>query len=525
MDRRTFVKGAGAVTSLLAAPALAQDLSGKILKFVPQANLSSLDPVWTTATVTSNHGYYVYDTLFGLDMSLKVQPQMAEGYEVSPDGRVYRIKLREGLKFHDGSPVRSIDCTSSLKRWSQRDTFGQLLSKVVDSYVVVDDRSFEIRLTRPFPHLLAAIAKADTPPFMMTEAHATTDPRKQITEVMGSGPYKFIAKEYNSGSLAVYEKFDGYKPRNEPPSRNAGGKVAHFERIEWRIITDPSTAASALIKGEVDWWERPAADLHPLLAKSPNITREATDPTGRMAILRFNALHPPFDNPAVRKAIRLAVNQEDYMRATQGDDTSAWKTCRNMWGIGTPYHKGEFTDLMPQNLDQARAALKASGYANEKVVIINPTDFPDIGPLGLVSHDLLKKLGMNVDLVDSDWGTVVQRRSNREGVDKGGWSMFHTTGPVIGWSNPALNFMTRGQGAAGWFGWWSNPKAEELTQEWLAATDDASQSKAAVELGRLTVEEAGTIPLGQFTIKTAYRKNLSGMLPGSAPYPWGLKRI
>jgi peptide/nickel transport system substrate-binding protein len=333
-----------------------------------------------------------------------------------------------------------------------------------------------------------------------------------------------MAAEFNSGSRVVYEKFDGYVPRSEPPSRNAGGKIAHFPRIEWQIIPDPSTAANALLKGEVDWWERPTADLHPLLKKSPDIIREVTDTTGRMAILRFNTLHPPFDKATVRQAVRLAVKQDDYMLATQGEDTTAWKTCRSLWGRGSTYYQGEQEDLMPQSLDKAKAALATSGYAGEKIVVINPADFPDIGPLGIVTVDLLKKIGMNVDLVEMDWGSVVKRRSSKDAPWNGGWSVFHTTGPVVGWGNPALNYLARGQGDSGWFGWWKDEKAEALTQEWLYAADEAGQMKAAAEMGRRGLEEAPTVPLGQFTITTAFRNGLTGMLPGSAPYPWGLKR-
>jgi peptide/nickel transport system substrate-binding protein len=526
MKRRTFLKGAaaGLMAPALAAPTFAQGAKSTLLKFAPQANLSALDPIWTTATVTNNHGYYVFDTLYGADMDFKPQPQMAEGHEVLNDGKTWRITLREGLTFHDGTPVRAADCVASLKRWCQRDSYGQLLAKVVESWQAIDERNFEIRLTRAFPTMLDALAKVDSPPFIMPERLAATDAAKQVPEMVGSGPYRFAASEYVSGSRVVYEKFAGYKPRAEPPSRNAGGKTGHFERIEWQVLPDPATAAAALMKGEIDWWERPLTDLQPMLAANPEIKREATDTSGRMAIMRLNHLQAPFDNPKVRAAVRMAVNQEDYMRATQGDDTTLWQTCRSLWPRGTPYYAGEQEDLMPQSLDKAKAALAASGYNGEKVVVINPTDFPDIGPLGQVTGGLLQRLGMNVQMADSDWGTVIQRRGSRESVDKGGWSIFHTTGPASGWSNPALSVLVRGQGAKGWFGWWENAGAEKLAEEWLYASDAAGQKKAAVALARLALEDVATIPLGQFVIRTAYRANLTGMLPGSAPYPWGLRR-
>ena len=372
--------------------------------------------------------------------------------------------------------------------------------------------------------MLDCLAKSDQPPVIMPERLAKTDANTQVTEMVGSGPYRFVASGYVSGSRVVYEKFDGYKPRSEPPSRNSGGKVAHFKRIEWHILPDPATAAAALMQGEIDWWERPLSDLQSMLASNSDITQEVIDKAGRGAIMRLNHLQAPFNNPKVRAAVRMAVKQEDYMRATQGDDTSLWQTCRSLWWRGTAYHDGEEEDLMPQSLDKARAALKESGYNGEKVVIINPTDFPDIGPLGEVTFELLKQLGMNVEMAASDWGTVVQRRGSRESVDKGGWSIFHTTGSAINWGNPAMSSLVRGQGEKGWFGWWTSAKAEALAEEWLYAPDEAAQRKAAKTLARLALEEVATIPLGQFLSRTAYRKSITGMLAGSAPYPWGIKR-
>jgi len=522
LHRRAFL---GASAALLAAPALAQGSKGNsTLRFIPQANLSALDPIWTTATVTANHGYYVFDVLYSVNAAGEVKPQMAEGHEVLDDGRRWRIRLRPNLKFHDGEPVRAADCVASLKRWAVRDGFGQLLAKVVEEWRAADDRTIEIRLTRPFPQLLMAIGKPDANvAFIMPERLAKTDANKAITEMVGSGPYRFLADQYNSGSRVVYEKFDGYVPRDEAPDSAAGGKVANFQRIEWMIIPDPATAAAALMNGEADWWERPLADLQPMLASNRDIRREVTDKAGRMALMRLNCLHPPFNDVKVRRAVLQSVIQENYMRASQGDDTSTWTETRSIFPKHTPYYE-DHPDLMPGDLDKARATLKESGYTDQKTVIINPTDFPDIGPLGQVTADALKRIGMNVELAESDWGTVIQRRGSREAVEKGGWSIFHTTGPSSFYGNPAMSPLIRGQGADGWFGWWKNDRAEALTEEWLYATDEAAQRKAALELGRLGLEEVSTIPLGQFTIRTAFRKDISGILEGPAPFPWNVKR-
>ena len=528
MHRRSLLRaGAGlAAGSGLAAPGLAQPARAATLRFVPQANLTALDPIWTTAIVTQMHGYHVYDTLYAMDAQLRPLPQMAEGHEVSADGRVWRITLRPGLRFHDGEPVRGRDCAASLARWAKRDPFGQILAASVDAWRAPDDRTLEIHLKRPFPLLLDALAKPDANvPFIMPERLAVTDASAQIAEVTGSGPYRFVRDEFVSGSRVVYARNEAYTPRGEAADGASGGKIAHFPRIEWHILPDPATAAAALQAGEVDWLDQPLSDLIPTLTRNRNIQVGVLNDAGIMSIMRLNHLQAPFNNPRVRQAVALAVDQADYMRSTLGDDRSVWRECRSLFPCGTPYGIEDLSPLnaAPRSLDRARAALQASGYAGEKVVIINPTDFPLIGPHGQVTADRLKRIGMNVELAETDWGTVVQRRVRTEPVERGGWSIFHTYGSSLAYLNPAVSSLVKGPGATGWFGWYDSPRAQDLIQSWFDAPDAARQQSLANEINRLAQDDVATIPLGQFTIRSAWRRSITGMLKGSMPYPWGVR--
>jgi peptide/nickel transport system substrate-binding protein len=530
MHRRSLLK-AGAAGLLaapgisafgLAAPAIAQ--KAQVLRFVPQANLTLLDPIQTTATVTANHAYYVFDTLYSMGPDGTAKPQMAEGHTVSADRLVWTIKLREGLKFHDGEPVRSADCIASIERWCKPDPFGQLLADAVDRYKVVDDRSFEVHLKRPFPLLILALGKPDARiPFIMPERLAKTSADKGVTEMVGSGPYRFLAKEYVSGSRMVYEKFDGYVPRSEKVVWATGGKIAYFPRIEWSIIPDAATIGAALQNGEIDWWEQPLADLLPQLARDKNITLQVDQPWGRGSYIRMNELQAPFNNVKVRRAAQMAVRQEDYMRATFGDDQSLWRVCKDVFPYGTPYYTGQDAELMKGDLALAAKMLKESGYNGEKVVIINPTDFPQIHPLGVVTADTLKKIGMNVDLQETDWGTVVQRRTRTEAVEKGGWSIFHSFSSASSMATPATSGILTATGKRGWFGWWDNAEAVRLTNEWLNAPDEAAQKTAAHALSHVAMTDAATVVVGQWFGKTAFRNSITGVLQGVAPYPWNVR--
>src|SRR6478735_2333553 len=229
----------------------------KVLKFIPQADLRILDPIATTAYITRNHGYMVYDTLFAMDEKFQVKPQMLDKYEMSKDKLTYTFTLRDGLKFHDGAPVRSADCIASIERWAKRDVFGQRLAELTEAWTAVDDKTFRLKLKKPFAYVLEALGKpSSNVPFIMPERIAKTDAFTAITDATGSGPFKFVKEEWVPGSKVVYVKNTDYVPRKEPPSWAAGGKVVKVDRVEWIYIPDAATAAAALNAGEVDWWQQ-----------------------------------------------------------------------------------------------------------------------------------------------------------------------------------------------------------------------------------------------------------------------------
>lgn len=522
MKRREFLAAAGAAT-LAPRITLAQKAQRPLI-FVPTADLSSLDPIWTTTQSVQSHGYYVFDTLFGVDGKLNPQLQMAESYTISDDGRTWLIRLRENLWFHDGEPVLARDCAASLQRWSKRDVFGQTVATFTDEFGVQDDRTIKVTLKRPFPLLASALGKPNgMVPFIMPERIAKTDPNVQVKEMIGSGPYRFLKEEFVSGSSVGYAKFEKYVPRSEPPDWTSGGKVPHVERIRWQVITDVATAAAALQAGEVDWMEQVPPDLLPLLRRRGKVTISTTNPIGYMGVMRFNHLHPPFNDVRIRRAVLLGLPQEDYMRAVTGNDDEAWKYCKALFPCGTPYGQELGTDLMRGDLNAARKAIEAAGYAGEKVVVLNPADVPSISPFGHVTYDYFQKLGFNVEFVDTDWGTLVQRRNSKAAPDQGGWSVFHSWWIATSIAHPAISTVLRGLGDKGWPGWYSNEKIEALTAEWLTAPTEEERTQLATAVHQEALATVPTAPLGRFFLYTAYRNTLTGMVPGTSPYPWGLR--
>lgn len=524
MHRRTLLAGLAAAPAL-AHPALAQSASSRTLVFVPQANLTSLDPVWTTATVTRNYAYLVFDTLYGTDDTLQPRPQMAEGETVDDDGRTWSIRLREGLWFHDGTPVLGRDCVASLARWMKRDSFGQSIGALLDAMDAPDDRTVRLRLKRPFPPLLKALAKTQpSPTVIMPERIARTDPFTQITEVVGSGPFRFVKDEYNPGSRAIFARFDKYVPRTEAPSSVTGAKRVLVDRVEWRIIPEAQTAANALRSGEVDWLEMPIPDLLPSLKADKGVTVGRLDPYGLYPVLRPNHLQGPTTNKRVRQAILAAVDSKEVMQAVMGEDSGTYHAPVGCFLPGTPYANESGMDrLGPKPDAEIRAMLKAAGYAGEKLVLLHPTDQPFYDAMSQVVSATLKRVGLNIDDQSMDWGTVVQRRGSKEPLDKGGWSLFCTSFPALDYVDPLSAPALRGNGTA-WYGWPKDDAIEATRAAWIDSTDDAERKRLAATLQAQALDAALFVPLGQYFQSAAWRSSITGHLKAQPPLFWNVQK-
>jgi peptide/nickel transport system substrate-binding protein len=526
MKRRGFLAGTAAMT--LAAPAVRAAGSPTTLKFVPQADIALLDPHFAPALVTRNHAYLVFDTLYGVDDQALPRPQMAAGHLIEDDGKTWKITLRDGLKFHDGAPVLARDAVASLKRWAKRDVCALSVFAGIDDLSAISDKTLQFRLKRPFRLLADLLGKP--PPFapvIMPERFGLTEPGQQVKELVGSGPFKFVMSERVPGSLAVYEKFAGYLPRTDfPPVGTCGPKVAYFDRIEWHTIPDAATAAAALQSGEVDWWEQPTTDLLPLLRKHKDITVDIIDTLGYYAELRFNHLYPPFDNPAIRRALLGAFSQTDMMQAVAGEDRSMWQAGVGFFTPISPFANDAGMDLLnsPRDLAKVKRDLAAAGYNGEKFVFLVPTDLPAINAMSEVAGDVFRKLGMNMDYQALDWATVVQRLNSPEPLNKGGWSLNANYSSGFAPMSPAANPYLRGIGRQSLFGWPTMPKVEELRSAWIDATDPEEQKRLCREIQLQAFRDVPYIPLGAFFFAAAYRKDLTGILKGSIPLFTNVRR-
>jgi peptide/nickel transport system substrate-binding protein len=527
MKRRSFL--AGAATAAFAHPSLAQPAAGgksRTLIYVPQANLTSLDPVWTTALVTRNSAAMIFETLYGRDEKLEPKPQMVMGHQVENNGLRWTMRLRDGLLFHDGEPVLARDCVASLQRWMKRDPIGQTIAGRLDALEAPDDKTLVFRLHKPFASLPYALAKTQPTPAIMPERLANTDPFKQIPEAIGSGPFRFVANEYVAGNLAVFSKFDRYRPRDEPASFAAGGYRVMVDRVEWRIIPDAATASNALATGEIDWLDAPLPDLLPLLRKSSDVVVGPIDIYGTFGGLRPNQLQGPTANQGVRRAMLAAIDQAEVMTAVMGDEKSLYRAPVGFFLPGTPSANDAGMDAVRKrhSTDEIKAMLKQAGYAGERVVLMHPTDQTFYDAMSSVVAASLRRVGINLDEQSLDWGTVVQRRTSREPLDKGGWSLFPYGAPAAEYRDPIFATNLRGNGKDAWFGWPSDDKMEAMRTAWMDSTDGAEQKRLDAEIQARAFETVPFIPLGQYLPPSAWRANLTGILKGAVPVFWNVSK-
>jgi peptide/nickel transport system substrate-binding protein len=526
MRRRSFLTASAAT---LALPAVARAQKARLLKFIPQSDLAILDPVWTTAYVTRNYAYMIYDTLYGQtgkQYGYKCTPQMVAGHVVENDGKSWKLTLRDGLLFHNGEKVLASDCVASIKRWGARDAFGQALMARTDELSAPDDKTIVFRLKQPFSLLPDALGHGASNMCAMMPRHiAESDPFKAITDFVGSGPFRFKSDERVQGSLFVFERFDKYRPREEgEQSFTAGPKVVHFDRVEWHVQPDIGTKAATMQAGEADWWENPPADLLPLLRKA-KVKTEFTDTTAFPFLLRPNHLYPPFDKPEVRRALMGAIDQKEYMIAMNGNDPSLWTVPCGFFPPVSSMASNAGMEALTAKPDYAavKTALEKAGYQGEKVVLMVGTDQPQLNALSPVAADMLKRVGVNVDYQATDWGMVVQRRSLTKPPADGGWNLFITGFSGLDFFTPASHLPLRGNGKGAWFGWPTDPKIEELREAWFDAPDLAAQKKICVEIQLQAFDNVPYWPLGSAQIATAFQPDITGVNEGFVTF-WNVRR-
>jgi len=487
------------------------------------SGLRVLDPILSPPHITRNHGYMIYDQLVAIDADGKIQPQMAS-WVASEDGLTYTFTLRDGLVFHDGAAVTADDVVVSLKRWGARDGAAAFLMAATDSIEATDGRTVTWKLKEQFPLLLQILGKpSSVPAFIMPARVAQTPPTEAIKEYVGSGPFQFVAEEFQPGVKSVYRRFDEYKPRSEPASGLAGGKIVNVDRVEWVTMPDNQTALSSLMAGEIDLIETVKLDLLPILQGDPSIKTEIRDALGYQAILRMNFIHPPFDNVEIRRAALTALGQKEFLDAIIGNPDYYW-LCGAIFGCKSPLGDESGSDSLKAGGDKAKARemLAAAGYDGTPIVILQATDFEELGTAAVIAAAQLREAGFNVDPQPMDWQTLISRRASKNKPSEGGWNIHFSAASAIESNTPIVHPLLPSTGETGWFGWANDPGIEALRAAYLKAATFEEQKEIAVKVQARVLDNVIFIPLGNYAQVQARSERLKDMLGTTIPVFWNI---
>jgi peptide/nickel transport system substrate-binding protein len=485
---------------------------------VLESEVTILDPHVITATITRTFGLHVFDMLFAMNEQGEIKPQMVESYDSSPDKLSWTFVLRDGLKWHDGTPVTAEDCVASLKRWSMRDPLGKMLMADTASLDAADARTLKLVLKQPFPLLLEVLGKPNAPlPVMMPARLAATPADQRIGDPVGSGPFRFLKDQWRPGSAMVLERNPAYVPRKEAPDFLAGGKNVKIDQLTLRVMPDPSTGANALMAGEIDYMQYLPFDMLPLLEKDKGVKLMGLGGIHQFqGNFRLNHAFPPFDNPAVRQVMWKLVDQDATLTAIGVPEQYRSKACPSFWMCGTPLTTDAGASVAKVDLAAAKAELKASGYKGEPVIILEvATDQPDRLARPRPEH---ARRGLHRRTVCRATGRPCWR-----GAPKDGWSMF----PVYSNGTDMYSPLTHFYVAATWHdfpGWSCDNRVPELLKAFTRAATLDERKKIAAEIQVIAYEMVPSLMWGQFTIPSGYRSDLKGLIQSSYAIFWEVDR-
>ncbi|MBP2239003.1 peptide/nickel transport system substrate-binding protein [Sinorhizobium kostiense] len=531
ISRRDLIKlsvyagAALSASSILRAQAASEDT--RVVRVVLDQLPSGFDSHNTTSANTGNHALAIYDMLFAFDSQRVPRPQMIGNWGVSEDRMTYTFALRDGLGFHDGTPVTAADCVASIRRWGAASSAGKLLMERTKDVSKRDDKTFTIVLREPFELLIEALASPSQILAVMREKDANLPPTEQVTANIGSGPFKFNQDLAKPGASFTYDRNERYVPRKEAPDGLAGGKVVKVDRVIWDNISDQQTGIAALQAGEIDLLLTCPPDFYSTIEGDPNLELQLVITGGQCMFARVNFLQPPFDNVKARQALLHLVDQEAFMTVIAPDPRYR-HPITSMFGNGSPYSNDENMGWYKKGGDpeKAKQLFKESGYAGERMVILDSTDWAqgDVAAQLLASE--LKKIGVNAELAPSDWAGITARRANKGPVDEGGWNIHISSWPNGALSDPMGTALLQANGENAWYGWPKNEEYEALRAQWAVVETLEERKALARRMQHLWWDFVGAVFLGQAVSPSARQKTLTGVISTDGLVPlWNMEKV
>ncbi|ESZ19977.1 ABC transporter substrate-binding protein [Mesorhizobium sp. L2C084A000] len=527
ITRRDLIKAGVAAGTALSMPSVLRAQpspdDARTVRMV-MSDLTVFDPIRSTADITRMHGFAIYDTLFALDSKLAPQPQMVENWDVSEDRKSYTFELRDGLNYHDGSPVTAADCVASIRRWAQVDAGGKLIMARARDISKKDEKTFTIALKEPLGILVDALVEGLYLP-IMRQKDADRPATEPVTSNIGSGPFIFNEALAKPGASFTYDCNEKYVPRQERPDGFAGAKVVKVDSVIWQNIADQQTALAALQAGETDFVLEPPADLYPVIESDPDLELQVLSKGGSTLYVRMNFLQPPFHNVKARQAMLHLIDQEAFLGVMHPDPRYT-QTVTSIFANSPLYSNDENTEWFKKGGDpeKARQLFQEAGYAGEKIIILQPTDWAAGSNASQLLAASLRKIGVSAELAPMSWSELAARRANKGSIEDGGWNIFIADYSI---ANPISAAFLRANGNEAWFGWPKNDDYEALRAKWADVDTLAERQALARKMQGIWWDFVGGVFLGHAVQPTAHRKALTGLLevPGAYGFPmWNMQK-
>ncbi len=457
----------------------------------------TLDTTWTTAIIVVVPAQHIFEYLFAYDSQFEVQPMLADSFEVSDDGLSYTIALREGVTFHDGAEVTADDVVASLQRWGELSGEGVSTFERVEEIAATDPATVTITMSSPFAPLISYLAgPAGAGAIIIPAALAEAAGVERLEEYVGTGPYKFV--EHIPDRHVKLERFEEYIARDEPADGFAGRRTAYFDELEFIPVPDAAARIAGVETGDYHWAEEVTRDEYARLQDHPDIDALLIKPLRSMNIV-FNKQAGPMSNVQLRQAALYALDCEAIMTAGFGPQ-EFWRVDvslmppETMWFSEAGVEKYNTGDL-----DMARQLVEESGYNGELIRWMAPSDREDYFGVALTGTQQLQEIGLNVEAVSMDWGTLVERRTEPAEYEIFNTGFSFTPEPTT------LSFIPDD-----WPGWWVSEEKDTALAPLMEETDPEARKVLWEEFQALVYEQVPIVKTGEFFGLSIKRKALQG---------------
>lgn len=514
LDRRALLRNA--VGASLAVPALGllpgqrafaaagarqgEGVQGGTIRVAIAGEPPTLDIHQTTAGIVSYITWSIYEPLFTYDENYQLIPMLADSHEVSDDGLVNVIRLRQDVPFHNGETMTAADVIASINRWGAISGVGQSLLGATDELREVDDYTIEFHLAEPYGSLATALAInyqgcAIYPKSVIDAAgDAPID-----NDFIGTGPYQL--EERRIDQFIRLQRFDDYAALEGEPLGYGGHKAQYLDRIDFIPVADEAARVAGLQAGDYHLLTDFSSDQFETIAANPDLVVEKLPPSSwDTLVLNWNS--PLMSDLLVRQAFQAALNHEPIMLAAHGE--GFYRLDPSIMQRETAWATDAGAEFYNQNdPEKARALLEEAGYDGTPLRLLSTQEYQYLYNVALVSAQQLEDAGFTVDLQTYDWATLVERRADPEM-----WDAFTTSDPFK--PDPAQMATLQ---VCNFPGWWCSEETIALVADLRSESDFDTRFAIWEQIQENFYTEVPMIKVGDFNSVAARSSNVGGFIP------------